>query len=77
MTIRAARPPVRAVSPLSGVPGTSSGPPFRGRQPARAGNDGWCGGDLCSQPGRSAARPGECDGATRENSGFHVQRLGN
>lgn len=65
----------RAVSPLSAVPGTSSGPPSRGRQPARAGSDGGCGGGLCSQRGRSAARPAGCDGAARQNGSFHIQRL--
>ena len=61
----------------SGVPGTSSGLPFLGRQPTRAGSDGWCAGDLCSQHGRNAARLGECDEAARQNSCFHVQRLEN
>lgn len=52
------------------VPGISFGPPFRGQQPTHAGNGGWYAGDLCSQHGRNAARPGGCDEAARKNSCF-------
>lgn len=53
---------------VSSVPGISSGLPFLGQQPTRAGSDGWYAGDLCSQHGRNAARPGGRDEAVRENS---------
>lgn len=42
---------------------TSSERPFRGPQPERAGNGGWCAGGLCSRRGRISSGLGGCDEA--------------